>query len=189
MCNAAQKQTLRKAMTAVRKSIADKKEKSLLMERHLLEKDFFQNCDILFAYLPLKNEAETFLLIEEALKLGKNVAVPRCLDDGEMEFFLITSPDALRPGSYGILEPDFNEEQKVSPTTRSLILVPGLAFDKEGFRLGYGKGYYDRYLAKHPAVTVGLCFADCVKDTLPRGEYDLAVKHLVTEKGFLLLEK
>ena len=184
MCDlAGEKKLLRKKMRLLRRNIADKKEKSLLLQQALLKESCFLSADMLFVYLPLPDEPETFLLMEEAFAMGKTVAAPRCLTDGEMEFFIVRSMDDLRPGSYGILEPEYSENSIITPTNNTLILVPGMAFDQMGYRLGYGKGYYDRYLGKHPAVTAGLCFYECLSDSLPKGEFDLAVQFLATEQG------
>jgi 5-formyltetrahydrofolate cyclo-ligase len=99
-----------------------------------------------------------------------------------MEFLVIASESDLSPGTFGVAEPDPLRCGPRVPTEKTFCVVPGLAFDPEGFRLGYGKGYYDRFLAGFPGVSAGICYAGCIRRKLPHGRYDRAVDFLVTEQ-------
>lgn len=144
----------------------------------------FQSCDTLFAYVSQDIECDTAPMIAQALSLGKRVAVPKCLDGvNEMDFYFIQSIDDLSPGKYGILEPDPDRCERVTDCGGSaLCLVPGLSFDLQGYRLGFGKGYYDRFLGRFKGTTVGICYSRCTVSELPRGSFDKAVDILITDR-------
>lgn len=134
----------------------------------------------IFAYLSYAGEVDTHALIKELLNRGIEVSVPRCNKETHtMEAIALTSMEQLRTGAYGILEPQ--EGVVVSPDRLDMILVPALAFDKEGFRLGWGAGYYDRYLDGYQGLTVGLCFSVCQTEKLPRDDHDLPVTVVLNE--------
>ena len=122
---------------------------------------------------------------ERALADGKKVAFPRCIPDThDMEYHFITSLDQLEKGTYGLLEPTPDlpvyDRESVEPTA---CIVPALVYDKRGFRLGYGKGYYDRYLGSYTGSKVGMIYSEFIIDTVPRGRFDLSVDFIVTERG------
>lgn len=154
---------------------------------HVMQHPFFQECDTVCCYVACKGEADLSGLMDAAWKLGKQVAVPRVLDKETMEFFVIHSLQELSPGAFGILEP----HRAVTPWyaragEKVLILLPGLAFDQAGNRLGYGRGFYDRYLHAHSdfhAHTMGIAFSvQCVAD-IPAQPHDQKVEIVMTEKG------
>ena len=151
----------------------------------------FRFAEILLAYYPLDEEVNVLPLIKEALALGKKVALPRCHDGNLMDFYYITSLDDVESGAFGILEPkDSCIPYTVNEMRPAIMLIPALAYDKFGYRLGYGRGYYDRYVNHFVGVKAGLCYRAFFKDTpLPRGRYDMAVDYVVTEKGVKLIEK
>ena len=99
-----------------------------------------------------------------------------------MDFYFIKSYDDLSPGKYGILEPVPERCEKAVDFLRGLCLVPGLSFDLQGYRLGFGKGYYDRFLSDFGGTTVGICYSKCTMGELPRGTFDRAVDIVLTEK-------
>lgn len=134
-----------------------------------------------FVYLSVGAEVETHELTEELLRRKIRVAVPRCQTESHtMDAVAIADITDLEPGTYGILEP--KGTAVIPPEAIDLILVPGVAFDRDGFRLGQGGGYYDRYLARYGGLAVGLCFAECVTEHLPHGVYDQAVQRVLTER-------
>lgn len=134
-----------------------------------------------FVYLSYGSEPETHVLIRELLAWGIRVGVPVCdTKTHTMDAVALNAWEDLAPGAYGILEPQGGSV--IPPDEIDLILVPGLAFDKEGYRLGYGGGYYDRYLQDFHGVSAGLAFSVCCTDTLPRGTFDLPVSHVLTEE-------
>lgn len=153
-----------------------------LFERFCALKEF-EDCDTLFAFISTGIECDTAPIIREALAQGKRVAVPKCREtENEMDFYFIHSYEDLAPGKYGILEPDPDKCALVTDCSSGLCLVPGLCFDYDRYRLGFGKGYYDRFISNFGGVTAGICYARCIVSELPRGNYDRAVDILVTER-------
>lgn len=126
-------------------------------------------------------EPDTVELIDELLRRGKAVALPRCLPEHWMEAAVIDDRTQLRPGKYGIPEPD--ESCPVLARDRiDLILVPNVCCDRRGYRLGHGAGYYDRYLAGYSGMTVSLCPESWLQARVPTDEFDLPVRLVLTEE-------
>lgn len=143
----------------------------------------YAEASVIFTYVSMDTEPSTLGIIHAAWANGKRVAVPKCVKDStEMTFYLIKSMDDLKPGYYGILEPDSERCEVISDYSHGLCVVPGLSFDAEGYRLGYGRGYYDRFLKQFKGVSVGLCYSSYVKWKLPRGDYDVPVDIISTER-------
>ena len=182
------KSELRKEMKACRAAVADKNEKDKLISDVFLNSDLYKRCKLLLCYSSYGSEISTNRIIDTALENGKSVAFPLCLDDcGNMEFYLISSLGDLNRGMYGILEPNTDKCCKITDYSDALCLVPGLCFDSEGFRLGYGKGYYDRFLEKFTIKTVGLCYNELIQDSLPIDKYDKSVDYIITQTGIITL--
>lgn len=142
----------------------------------------------LLMYSPIGSETDISDIARQALADGKTVAYPRCYEDSIMKFHIIGSLDELERGMYGIYEPP--ESLPVfDPASdhTAACLIPALVYDKSGYRLGYGKGYYDRYLTAFKGVKVGVVYNDFVVKSVPRGRYDIAVDMLVTDKGVISL--
>lgn len=136
----------------------------------------------ILVYVSTPIEVDTHRIIAQALADGKRVAVPRCVPDTRnMEFYYIESMDDLSPGSFGVLEPQADPTRLVSDFSNAMCLIPAFSYDFAGYRLGYGKGYYDRFLAGFDGHMVGLCYASCVRRYLPHGRFDRSVHLLVTE--------
>lgn len=142
-------------------------------------------------YMPIRGEMDTAALLQDAWERKVQVLLPRCRagELGRMDFVPCSGPEQLRAGVYGILEPA-SECVAVPWDARYLCpdvaVIPGLAFDAQGFRLGYGGGYYDRALA-HACFTrtrtVGLCAEVCYTQELPRQSWDTSVNAICTEGG------
>ena len=142
----------------------------------------YQRNNILLIYVSTSIEVDTFRIIRQALEDGKRVAVPRCVPDTRnMEFYYIDSIDELAPGMFGVLEPVANPDRLYKECDGGLCIVPAFSYDWRGFRLGYGKGYYDRFLSKFEGNIVGICYSECVQRSLPHGRFDRPVELLVTE--------
>ncbi len=140
-------------------------------------------CKTVFTYVSKDIEVDTLAIIRAAWANGKKVAVPKCISQTrEMDFYYITSMDDLENGAFGVLEPIESRCEKATDFSKGLCIVPGLSFDAEGYRLGYGKGYYDRFLSKFEGDTVGLCYSNCIKWKLPHGYYDKPVDMIVTDR-------
>lgn len=142
----------------------------------------YQRNNILLIYVSTSIEVDTFRIIRQALEDGKRVAVPRCVPDTRnMEFYYIDSTDELKPGMFGVLEPTPNPNRLYCEGDGGLCIVPAFSYDWCGYRLGYGKGYYDRFLSRFEGNVVGICYSECVQRSLPHGRYDHPVELLVTE--------
>lgn len=142
------KNQLRKQMKALKEGMTASQieEYSRKIETTFLHTKEFIECETLFSYVAFNQEVETKEIIMEAFRLGKRVAVPK-VTGKEIDFFYISSFDELLPGGFGILEP--TSKEKVISIDETLMIMPGLAFDDQYNRLGYGAGYYDKYLACH----------------------------------------
>lgn len=142
--------------------------------------DCFRKALKIYCYVDIGREVGTRKVIWEAWKLGKQVFVPK-VKGRQMRFYELTDMGKLSPGAWGIPEP---EEGKEGNGEEGLIVVPGVAFDQRLNRLGYGGGFYDRFLLAHPGLlSVGLAFELQVLDRLPAEPFDQPVKILATEKG------
>ena len=144
----------------------------------------YKSADVILIYYSVRSEVDTLKIIDNALKNGKKVALPKCTDvSGEMVFYLINDMQkSLVNGKFSLIEPDISLCEKVIITEKTLCIVPALSFDKSGNRLGYGGGYYDRYFIGFKGKDVGLCYEDCLCDDLPCGEHDIKVNMIVTDK-------
>ena len=126
-------------------------------------------------------------LFQDAWKKGKRTAVPKVLGDGRMEFYVIRAFRELRPGFKGILEPV--DGMMVTPVEHVFMIMPGVAFAKEGGRIGYGKGFYDRYLALHPnLLRAAVSFESQIVPRIPAGPYDMRPDWLITEARTIRIE-
>lgn len=151
----------------------------------------FRFAEVILAYHPLDDEIDIRPLLRDAFQSGKKIAFPRCGEGGVMDFYYVSSLDELEPGKFGIMEPTHScEKYERSCQTPALMLIPALVYDNLGFRLGYGRGYYDRYVSSYRGIKAGLCYHSFLRATpLPCGRFDFAVDYIVTEKGVRLIEK
>jgi len=143
-------------------------------------------------YLSYGSEVVTDLMINEVLADGKEVAVPviQSPGDGIMTAVKINRLEDCYEKVYGIRQPEFNENDVVSKEDVDLIFVPGIVFDLNGYRIGYGKGYYDRWLEGTDVLKrVGLAFEVQLIDKIPNGQYDLPVSKILTEKRVIEIAK
>lgn len=175
------RQKYRSLRQSMPKEIKDEKDTAIANQVRRLWQ--YENNSILLIYVSTEIEVDTFRIIRQAWEDGKRVAVPRCVPDTRnMEFYYIDSTDELEPGMFGVLEPSANPERLYQERDGGLCIVPAFSYDWQGYRLGYGKGYYDRFLSRFEGNMVGICYSDCVQRSLPHGRYDRPVELLVTEK-------
>ncbi len=168
----------RRSMSAETKAAYDSK----ILEKLLSVREY-QACKIVLTYVSLPIEVDTLRLILRALADGKRVAVPRCVDDSRlMEFYFIESLDQLVPRTFGVLEPIKERCELVRDFQDSICIVPALAYDRAGYRLGYGAGYYDRFLSGYPGVKIGIVYARNLRRRLWSGRYDIPVDLILTER-------
>lgn len=163
-------------------SAEDKERNDRKIANKLLNLWTFRDAETLLTYVSTEIEVDTLYLIERAWELGKKVAVPRCIaGTRNMVFHYITSFDDLESGTFGVREPVADRCPTVSDFENCLCVVPALVFDKKCFRLGYGKGYYDRFLAAFKGTAVGVCYEACRKDSVPHGKFDKGLDLFITE--------
>ncbi len=146
--------------------------------------DAYKNSDLVLTYVSTEIEVDTKKFINRALEDRKIVAVPRCVaGTRNMNFFIIRSLDDLERGTFSVLEPVPQKCKKLTRFDGAFCVVPALAYDRDGFRLGYGKGYYDRFLSAHNNMyRVGICYCGCMTTKLIHGRFDIPVNMIVTEK-------
>ena len=138
-----------------------------------------------FCYISRSWEVPTDEIVNQLLADGACVCVPRCIGAGQMEAVVIASRDELEKGTYGIAEPK-SGNRVIGAKEIDVCIVPGLAYDIQGYRIGMGGGYYDRFLrqVRETCETVGLMYDTFVLENVPHDVYDVAVKHILTETGF-----
>lgn len=176
-----QGKSLRGSMGAARRE----SESRMLFER-LIESPLFGEADCLLTYISLPAEPDTMRLVEKALAVGLPVAAP-VIRDRAMHFLLFDDLSRLVPGPMGILQPSGGNEPPL--TRKTLCVVPGYWFDRQGYRIGYGGGYYDRFLSGFPGQSAGLCFSGFLAESLPRGPWDSPVKYIILPDGITPAEK
>ena len=179
------KDEMRRAYKKIRAGLpaSERFAKSERLCQHIIASPFF-TADSLFTFIGFGDETDTRPLIAAALQHGKRVAVPVAKSGGRMDFVAITDLEHLQPSRFGMLEPTCGEI--ILPDNRTLMIVPGLAFDRCGYRVGYGKGFYDRYLSRtQPMETIGVCFHAQVAEAVPYDAYDIVVNWICTEKGLV----
>lgn len=146
----------------------------------LVELSEYKAASRIYAYVSYNQEVSTFEFMEQVLKDGKTLLVPRVY--GEiMRYHEISDFAELKPGAYGILEPDNN---RIDAVGQGFMLLPGLAFDKMGHRIGYGGGFYDKYLKDHPGhYKTALAYEFQLLEEIPWEEHDIPVDCVITEKN------
>ncbi len=159
-------------------------EKDEMIFCSVIDSPSYKNADVIFTYYSVRSEIDTVKIINKALSDGKKVALPKCTDNkGHMDFYFIEdSADSLVDGFYSIKEPDAFKCELAVPGKKNICIVPALSFDTKGYRLGYGGGYYDRFLQNFNGEMIGLCYEECLCDALPYNEYDIKVDIIVTDK-------
>lgn len=175
------KDELRKKYSLIRNEISERTAAELSRKicEQLIRSDMFRKADEILMYYPLGNEADLRYAARKAWEEGKKVAFPVTEGD-DMMFYKADSFAGFTEGPFGIMEPPRdNPADWESP----LVLVPGLVFTKNGGRIGYGKGFYDRYLTAHPdCITAGTCYEFQLCDHVPMDEHDRYQKYIVTDK-------
>lgn len=148
-------------------------EKSRTLCRMVTATSLWKNAKTIFGYLPFNQEVQLLPLLQQALAEGKQVALPKCCGK-DMRFILMTDLTQATPSPFGAPEP--LADGPVADDKTALVLVPGVVFDERGYRIGYGGGYYDRFLAAEPEhPTIGLCFDIQLVSRLEPDPYDIPV--------------
>lgn len=169
------KQTVRRKIRERKRAMTEEqiREKSGQLAKQFFATDLYQNAKTLYGYLPYNQEVRTLPILEQALRDGKKVAVPKCYGE-EMRFIYMDDLSRVEKGYANIPEPI--ADSPVADDETALVLMPGLAFDPRGRRIGYGGGFYDRFLVKEPGhPTVALCYDFQMIDHLETEEFDIPV--------------
>lgn len=177
------KKELRKKYTKVRADVEDKESKDRLIRENLRQLDIYKKAKSVFVFISYKSEVDTRGIIEDILADGKKLLVP-LVKGSEMIAVEVKGIDDLEPNKMGILEPKSGDEV----TDVDLTITPGLAFDKDGYRLGYGGGYYDKFFAKVDTIRMGIGYFDQYVESLVHEDYDKALEYLLTEEGLIEFE-
>jgi 5-formyltetrahydrofolate cyclo-ligase len=145
----------------------------------------FQQAKTVMFYMPFRQEVDVRPAIETAWRTGKTVVLPRVeLESRTMKLVRVKTYGELSLGAYGIWEPPNAPDRMVSPEEVELVVVPGVGFDRQGYRLGYGGGYYDRFFAlAENAVRVGVAYPEQVVETVYPEAHDQSVHALITSRG------
>lgn len=179
------KKQIRREMIKKRKALSqeDQEKFARACTKRVIELEAFQNAKVILVYMSYNGEMMTDYLIDEARRQKKIVAAPTVLGE-EMEFYTFSSKEELSPDKHGILEPVAHEEKKVKQEEKEILLImPGVAFDEEKNRVGYGGGFYDRYLKKHPKLQkIAIAYEFQVINSVPSEEFDQKPEWIVTEK-------
>lgn len=181
------KDLLRGSIREALKALSDKEYDKLSNEiaHHLIQSSYWKEADVVALTISRKREVDTKELIRTAWKQGKCVVVPQTnFATKRMNFYKIDSFDDLEDNGFGLQEPKKSKDLPLAKEQMDLMVVPGLAFTREGLRLGYGGGFYDRYLPGVRAVTMALAFPIQIIPFIPMEEHDQKIDHIITPSGF-----
>ena len=181
------KKEIRSQMRRIRREMSPQtvQEKNDRIYKRLIATQQYRQAKTVVVYVSKELEVDTRRLMEHAWADGKQVAAPRCVENTRlMKMHLIGSMEDLEEGAYGILEP-YSNLPVLEDTTNAICIVPAFCNDYRGYRVGYGGGYYDRWLESFSGTTVGLCRECVLQRSLPVEPHDLGVHVLVTDRRVL----
>lgn len=184
------KQELREKLRAMRRAFSPEKQEnaSLAVYRRLQGFAPYRDAECIMAYMACRGELSLAPVMDELLAGGRELLLPRCEAPGEMTARRIEDRRQLVPGAFHLMEPDA-ACKIISPEKIDLILVPGVAFDRAGHRLGQGGGYYDRFLIKTNALCVGICHDEVLLAQVPVEEYDCTMDAVITPQETIWLNR
>lgn len=167
-------------------SLEEKAVKDANVCRNLISTNAFERAEQVLLYSATPIEIETTEIFEAALNSGKKVLFPRCQEKGRMSFYYVDDLSHLRSSAFNIREP-ISSAPEYKSSNADICIVPALAYDIEGYRMGYGGGFYDRFLSSFRGTCIGICYADNIEKKLPRGRFDVRVDILITDEGLFRL--
>lgn len=183
------KQSMREECLAARKALTahERSELDGRITQKLLTTSEYEKASTVLTYVSVSSEVSTRQFIKQALSDGKTVAVPRCLPQHRLEFVAVTSLEQLVPAPFNLLEPPKELPTLTEDTIEaSICIVPALLVDIKGYRLGYGAGFYDRFLSTYPGKKICLAYhSNLSKILLPHTEFDVPVDMVITESNIL----
>lgn len=159
---------------------AEKSKKDETIFKKITALKEYENAEVLLCYVSTENEIDTKRLIDYSLKIGKKIAVPKCFEKNIMKFYYISSLNDLKTGKFGILEPN-NNAKLCENFENSLCIVPALSVDSDLNRLGYGGGFYDRFLKGYNGAKCVVCYKENMVEKLPINSFDVKADLLVTD--------
>lgn len=156
--------------------------KSLSITERLTKLSQYIESEIIYIYMDFKNEVKTEFIIEAAYSKGKKVAIPK-IEEDIMSFYYIDNLNELENGYFGILEPVTGKLVTNEISSKVIVVVPGIAFCEDGYRIGYGKGFYDRFLSKHDSlIKTAVCYESQISESFRHDEFDIKMDYIITEK-------
>lgn len=190
------KQKIRTQMKEKRDAISEeiRREKEKIITYRLINSGWFAKAENILVYAAIKSEVRLWDFVQKAWKNNKRLFFPK-VSGRQMDFFCIHSEEELTEGAFSVLEPDTDQYHlelfhagNFSPEA-SVMLVPGVAFSEDGYRIGYGGGYYDRYLAAHRDLyTAGIAYAEQFVPRIPAEEHDIQLNEIISDKEVLKLK-
>lgn len=181
------KEQIRKRIIHNRNQMASEEvaQKSSLIAQKVLKTPEYEEADNILLYADYRHEVMTREIFDDALLHKKRAFFPKSKEDGTMEFYQVVSVKQLESGYKGIKEPIVDERYlyRFQRNEDTLMIVPGVAFDMKGYRVGYGKGFYDRFLQDKRQITaMGLGFSNQIVEEIPHNQYDIRMDKIVTEE-------
>lgn len=173
------KNELRNKYLLIRKNIKKKETKDQIIFNKVITNERVINSSLILIYISTPYEVDTINLINYFLKLGKRVAVPKVAGK-ILEFYQITSINECQKGTFNILEPT-NLNNKITNFKDAISITPGVCFDKQNYRIGYGKGFYDRFYQTHNIYSIGLCYQECYLDKINHFPFDKKCNLVITD--------
>lgn len=172
------KSAQRKKYKEIRKNIKNKEKKDITIFNNVITNVDFEKYDVILTYVSTFEEVDTIKLIEYLFEKNIRIAVPK-VEYKTMNFYYIESFKDLKKGYYNILEPTSNNI--VDNYSNALCITPGICFSKNGYRIGYGGGYYDKFFFEHSVYSIGLCYKECLVQKIDFDKYDKKVNQIITD--------
>lgn len=172
------KKDLREKYINIRKNIRNKEIKDNIIFNKVINNKFIKQCSLILIYVSCHNEVDTIELIKYFLNHKKQLAVPK-IENDIMKFYYIKDLSDLSLGYFNILEPMTKE--KVINFSNCVSITPGICFSKDNYRIGYGKGFYDKFYQKHNIYKIGLCYKECMLDNIPSDIHDISLDEVITD--------
>lgn len=186
------KDELRKGMIISLEKIGliERKKAEKAMHKHLFASSLWKEADRIGVTLSTTKEWDTKAIVEQAWLEEKKVCVPKSIHNTrELHFYEITSFRQVEKGYFNLIEPIVSESERVADASIDLMIVPGLIFTRKGYRIGFGGGYYDRFLKDFENTTVSLLHTNQLVDAFPVESFDIPVQYLITEEGLMRAEE